>query len=114
MGALPLGANPCSAVFDLIAEGSAREVAINLTLALAMTADDEPAGDMGEADAVIRLIRLLTALPSSSGEVFLKILRLDSPLRHTLAQLFLLFRGDSHESIHPLNYRRRLLFFSSS
>ncbi len=96
MRTLALGAMPRRAEFELIAERTPREVAIDLTLPLAVTADDETTGEMGEADAVIRLVGLLPPLAPATCKMLLEIAWEDAPLLHAQAKLFLLTSCYSH------------------
>ncbi len=85
MRALALRSLPCGSVFELIAEGATREVAIDLTLALAVAADDEPAGQVGEADAVVGLVGLLPTLAPAACEMLFDVAGADPPLLHAVA-----------------------------
>ena len=53
------------AVIQLLAERTPRQIAVNLAFSLAMAAYHNPAGNMGEVDAIIRLVDFLAAFAAA-------------------------------------------------
>lgn len=98
------------AMVQFFAKGTASEVAVDFSLALAVAAHDNSSRHMGEAYAIVCLIHLLPALAAATGEFFLQITIGNTQYLHVQLELSYFFRGDRHRNIiHAAQQRCKII-----
>ena len=75
------------AVVQFLAQRATRQVAVDFALPLAVAAHHNPAGHMGQIDAIIRLVHLLAALAAAAHKFFLQVIPVHPEAQHHFLKL---------------------------